>query len=249
MAQAKRTALITGSGKNIGRAIALHLAEAGHNIVINGSSDRAACEEVAGKVRELGAQATIQMCNIGDRAAVQAMAKAAIDKFGSVDILINNAAVRPDGKYLETDETEWQRIMDINFYSVFHLTRACLPGMIAKGWGRIVNFTGMMAQQGYPGKSAAVSVSKHAAWGLTKSLSREFGPKGITANIISPGTIPGPEADTSSARFEALRKANPSGRLGTADDIAAMVALLVSDQGGFVNGQMLQVNGGVVNQF
>lgn len=249
MAQGKRTALITGSGKNIGRAIALHLAEAGHNIVINGSRDTAACEEVAGQVRKLGAEAMVVMCNIGDRDKVQAMAKSAIDKFGSVDILVNNAAVRPDGKYLETTEEEWQRIVDINFYSVYHLTRACLPGMIAKGWGRIVNFTGMMAQQGYPGKSAAVSVSKHAAWGLTKSLSREFGPKGITANIISPGTIPGPEADTSSPRFETLRKANPTGRLGTADDIAAMVDLLVSDSGGFINGQMLQVNGGVVNQF
>ena len=249
MAQGKRTALITGSGKNIGRAIALHLAKSGHNIVINGSRDQAACEEVAGKVRALGAEAMVAICNIGDRAKVQAMAKAAIDTFGSVDVLVNNAAVRPDGKYLETTEEEWQRIVDINFYSVFHLTRACLPGMIAKGWGRIVNFTGMMAQQGYPGKSAAVSVSKHAAWGLTKSLSREFGPQGITANIISPGTIPGPEADPSSPRFETLRKANPTGRLGTADDIAAMVDLLVSDSGGFINGQMLQVNGGVVNQF
>jgi 3-oxoacyl-[acyl-carrier protein] reductase len=249
MAQGKRTALITGSGKNIGRAIALHLAKSGHNVVINGSRDTAACEDVAGQVRKLGAEAMVVMCNIGDRAKVQAMAKSAIEKFGAVDILVNNAAVRPDGKFLETTEEEWQRIVDINFYSVFHLSRACLPGMIAKGWGRIVNFTGMMAQQGYPGKSAAVSVSKHAAWGLTKSLSREFGPKGITANIISPGTIPGPEVDTSAARFETLRKANPTGRLGTADDIAAMVDLLVSDAGGFINGQMLQVNGGVVNQF
>jgi 3-oxoacyl-[acyl-carrier protein] reductase len=249
MAQGKRTALITGSGKNIGRAIALHLAQSGHNIVINGSRDQAACEEVADKVRALGVEAMVAMCNIGDRRKVQAMAKAAVDKFGAVDVLVNNAAVRPDGSYLETSEEEWQRIMDINFYSVFHLTRACLPGMIAKGWGRVVNFTGMMAQQGYPGKSAAVAVSKHAAWGLTKSLSREFGPKGITANIISPGTIPGPEADLSSPRLEALRKANPAGRLGTADDIAAMVDLLTSDAGGFINGQMLQINGGVVNQF
>lgn len=249
MAQGKRTALITGSGKNIGRAIALHLAKSGHNIVVNGSRDQAACEEVADKARALGVEAMVAMCNIGDRRKVQAMAKAAVDKFGAVDVLVNNAAVRPDGSYLETSEEEWQRIMDINFYSVFHLTRACLPGMIAKGWGRIVNFTGMMAQQGYPGKSAAVAVSKHAAWGLTKSLSREFGPKGITANIISPGTIPGPEAALSSPRLEALRKANPAGRLGTADDIAAMVDLLTSDAGGFINGQMLQINGGVVNQF
>lgn len=249
MTQGKRTALVTGSGKNIGRAIALHLAEAGCNIVLNGSQDRTACEEVAEKVRGLGVEASIEMCNIGDREKVQAMAKSAIAKFGAVDVLVNNAAVRPNGEYLSISEDEWQRVMDINFYSVYHLTRACLPGMIDKGWGRVINFTGMMAQQGYPGKSAAVSCSKHALWGLTKSLSREFGPKGITANIISPGTIPDPDADVSTPRFQALLKANPSGRLGTGDDIAAMVDLLASDRGGFVNGQMLQINGGVINQF
>jgi 3-oxoacyl-[acyl-carrier protein] reductase len=248
MAQGKRTALITGSNKNIGRAVALYLAESGHNIVVNGSRDKAACEEVAGKVRDLGAKALIAVCDIGDRKAVDAMARSAIETFGGVDVLVNNAAVRPDGAYLETSEDEWQRIMDTNFYSAFHLTRAFLPGMIAKGWGRIINFTGMMAQQGYPGKSAAVSVSKHALWGLTKSLSREFGPKGITTNIISPGTFPPSDADPNSARFEAMRKSNPTGRLGVPEDIAAMVDLLVSEQGGFINGQMLQINGGVVNQ-
>ena len=212
-----------------------------HRLAVNGVGDE--------KVRGLGVEATIEMCNIGDREKVLAMAKSAIAKFGAVDVLVNNAAVRPNGDYLSISEDEWQRVMDINFYSVYHLTRACLPGMIDKGWGRVVNFTGMMAQQGYPGKSAAVSCSKHALWGLTKSLSREFGPKGITANIISPGTIPDPDADVSTPRFQALLKANPSGRLGTPDDIAAMVDLLASDRGGFVKGQMLQINGGVVNQF
>jgi len=248
MSEAKRTALITGSGKNIGRAIALHLAEAGYNIVLNGSSDRAACEEVAAKVRDLGSEATIEMCNIGDHDKVKAMADAAISRFGAVDVLVNNAAVRPDGAFLDISEQEWNRIMDINFYSAFHLARACVPGMLSKGWGRIINFTGMNAQQGYAGK-AAVSVSKHALWGLTKSLSKEFGRQGVTCNIISPGTIPGPDADVSGPRFQALLKANPAGRLGTADDIAAVVDLLVTDEGGFINGQMLQVNGGVVNQF
>ena len=179
----------------------------------------------------------------------QAMARSAIEKFGAVDVLVNNAAVRPDGAYLSISEEDWQRVMDINFYSAFHLTRAFLPGMIDKGWGRIINFTGMMAQQGYPGKSAAVSVSKHALWGLTKSLSREFGPKGVTTNIISPGTFPASDADPNAPRFETLRKANPTGRLGVPDDIAAMADLLVSERGGFINGQMLQINGGVVNQF
>ena len=248
MTRGERTALITGSGKNIGRGIALHLAESGFNIVLNGSRDRAACEEVASKIRDLGSEALIEMCDIGDGEKVKGMANSAIDRFGSVDVLVNNAAVRPDGDFLETTEDAWQQVMDINLTSTFHLARACLPGMIAKGWGRIINFTGMNAQQGYAGK-AAVSVSKHAAWGLTKSLSKEFGPRGITTNMISPGTIPGEDADTSDPRFQALARANPVGRLGTPDDIAGMVDLLVSDQGSFINGQMLQINGGVVTQF
>lgn len=189
----------------------------------------------------------IEMCDIGDRDKVQAMAKSAIDTFGSVDVLINNAAIRPDGDFLDITEEEWNRVYDTNFSSAFHLARACIPGMIAKNWGRIVHFTGMNAQQGHAGK-AAVSVSKHALWGLTKTLSKEFGRQGITANIISPGTFPDVDADTSAPRFQALLKANPSGRLGTADDIAAVVDLLVSERGGFINGQMLQVNGGVINQ-
>ena len=147
-------------------------------------------------------------------------------------MLVNNAAVRPDGGFLTISEAEWNRVYDTNFNSAFHLARACLPGMIAKKWGRIIHFTGMHAQQGYAGK-AAVSASKHALWGMTKTLSKEFGRQGVT----------------SSPRFQGVLKANPSGRLGTADDIAAMVDLLVSENGGFINGQMLQVNGGVINQF
>jgi len=247
MANERRTALITGSGRNMGRGIAQHLAKSGYNIVLNGSRNRDACEEVAEKIRALGSEAMIEMCDIGDRDKVQAMAKSAIDTFGSVDVLINNAAIRPDGDFLDITEEEWNRVYDTNFSSAFHLARACIPGMIAKNWGRIVHFTGMNAQQGHAGK-AAVSVSKHALWGLTKTLSKEFGRQGITANIISPGTFPDVDADTSAPRFQALLKANPSGRLGTADDIAAVVDLLVSERGGFINGQMLQVNGGVINQ-
>ncbi len=243
-----KTALVTGSGRNIGRAVALHLAEAGCNIVLNGSQNRRACEEVAAKVQDLGAEAMIEMCDIGDREKVLAMAQSAIASFGSVDILVNNAAIRPEAAFLDMSEADWQRVMDVNFSSAFHLIRACLPGMIDKGWGRIVNFTGMNAQQGNHARAAG-SVSKHAMWGLTKSLSREYGPQGITSNIISPGTFPDVSVDTSTPQFEALRQENPVRRLGTGDDIAAMIDLLVTKEGGFINGQMLQVNGGVVNQF
>ena len=129
------------------------------------------------------------------------------------------------------------------------LARAALPHMIKKGWGRIINFTGMNAQRGYPGASV-VSVSKHALWGLTKALAVEFGSKGITSNIISPGTFPPDGEDVAkSDKYQTLLRNNPSGRLGHPSDIGGMIAYLCSDKGGFVNGQMLQINGGTVVQF
>lgn len=242
-----RTAFITGSGRNIGRAIALHLARSGHNIVINGSSNQQACDAVADEVRALGVEALVAMGNIGDREINNAMSTAALDKFGSIDILINNAAVRPNGDFLSMSEDEWERVMNINMSSAFWFGRAFIPGMVKRSYGRIVNFTGMNAQQGYAGK-IHVTVSKHAMWGMTKSLAKEFGRSGVTANIISPGTIVGESSDTHSMHgsLDALLANNPAGRLGTPDDIAAMVDLLVGEQGGFINGQLLQVNGGVV---
>ncbi len=247
MIERQRAALISGSGQNIGRAAAMQLAGKGMAVVVNGSSNLAACEEVVAAIHTAGGEAIIAMGNIGIREEALAVAQAGIKAFGGIDVLINNAAVRPDCSFLDVTEEEWHRVMNINFYGAFWLCRACLPHMVEQGWGRIINFTGMNAQQGYAGK-AHVSVSKHAAWGLTKSLAKEFGPKGVTTNIISPGTIVGESAagHSMAARFAQLEAANPAGRLGEPGDIAAMVDLLVSDGGGFINGQLLQVNGGVV---
>ncbi len=243
----QHTALITGSGRNAGRATALALAARGCNVVINGSSNRDACEAVADEARALGVKAEVLMGNIGDRDEVQGMAQAALDAFGVVDILVNNAAIRPSVPFLEVDEEEWDRIFNVDFKAAFWLSRAFLPGMIQQGWGRIVNFTGKNAQEGYKGKSP-VAVAKHASWGLTKSLAREFGPQGITCNIISPGKIIDPETDINAdPKLKQLLAANPSGRLGYPDDIANAVAFLTAEESGFVNGQMLQVNGGVVS--
>jgi len=245
---ATRSALITGSGQNIGRGIAHSLARSGFNIVLNGSSRRAACEAVAKEITDAGGNAIIAMGDIGVKAEANEIARLAIDAFGGVDVLINNAAIRPDSNFLEISEAEWDRVMDVNYKGSFWLARACLPKMIERGWGRIINFTGMNAQIGYAGKGS-VTVSKHANWGLTKALAKEFGPAGITANIISPGTIEGEIVDPDDHRdFNALRKSNTAGKLGTPDDIASLVELLVSDRGGFINGQMLQVNGGVACQ-
>ena len=246
VADSHRCALITGSGRNIGRAIALALAADGYKIAVNGSSDEDACQSVADEITAAGGEAVVAMGNIGIREQAHAVAEQAIDTFGAVDVLVNNAAIRPNFDLLNGDEVEFQKVMDINFYSCLWLTRACAPGMIKKGWGRIINFSGMNAQQGEIGKSA-VSIAKHANWGLTKSIAKELGRNGITCNIISPGTIVGEvNKPAISKKYPTLEETNPSGRLGTPRDIASAVSYLVSDENGFVNGQLLQINGGVV---
>jgi len=244
MTSAKRTALVTGSNKNIGRACVLHLAKAGCNVVVNGAKDRDAAERTAADARKLGIDALVAMGDVGVRGDAQRIADEALRHFGTVDILVNNAAIRKNAKFLEMSEEDWRYVMSVNFDASYWLSRRCLPGMIEKGWGRIINFAGMNAIHGYNGR-AHVSASKHAAWGLTKALAKEFGPKGITTNIVSPGPIMGEAQDAEqAAHISPMAARVPLGRLGTTDEVAAAVALLASDEGGFINGQMIQVNGG-----
>ncbi|MEZ5853969.1 MAG: SDR family NAD(P)-dependent oxidoreductase [Hyphomicrobiaceae bacterium] len=145
MAASRRTALITGSNKNIGRACALHLARAGCNVVINGAHDKGAADKVAAEAKALGVEALVAMGDVGDRVDCQGIADAALKQFGTVDILVNNAAIRENGKFLEMTEDDWRYAMAVNFDAAYWLARACLPGMLAKGWGRIINFAGMNA--------------------------------------------------------------------------------------------------------
>lgn len=237
--------MVTGAGRNIGRACVLELASAGFNVVINGSKDRAACETVAKEAAGAGVDAMVAMADIGDPKECRRIAGEAIERFGAVDVLVNNAALRPAKPFLEMQEADWRRVLSVDLDAAVWLAQACLPGMIARNWGRIVNFTGMNAIHGYAGR-APVSVAKHGAWGLTKALAKEFGPKGITTNAISPGPIAADvENDAASMhhRQETMAKV-PLGRMGTPAEIAAVVGLLVADGGAYINGQMIQVNGG-----
>jgi 3-oxoacyl-[acyl-carrier protein] reductase len=237
--------LVTGAGRNIGRACVLELAAAGFNVVINGSKDRAACESVAKEAARAGVDAVVAMADIGDPKECRRIADEAIKRFGAVDVLVNNAALRPAKPFLEMQEADWRRVLSVDLDAAVWLAQACLPGMMAKNWGRIVNFTGMNAIHGYAGR-APVSVAKHGAWGLTKALAKEFGPKGITTNAISPGPIAADvESDAASMhhRQETMAKV-PLGRMGTPAEIASVVGLLVADGGAYINGQMIQVNGG-----
>lgn len=239
-----KTALITGAGQNIGRAIAIALAKDGFNIVVNGLSNQTSCDETADLVRTEGTEALVAMGDVGTRDGCMAIAKAGIDAFGRIDVLVHNAAIRPFAPFLEMDEDDWQRVMDVNLSGSFWLARACLPGMVEAGWGRVVLFAGMNAIHGYNGR-AHVSVSKHGNWGLVKSLGKEFGPKGITANMVSPGPIRSDAWDEEQkAHVGGMVGRVPVGRLGEPEEVAATVSLLASEKGAYINGQMLQVNGG-----
>ena len=240
----RRTALITGSGRNIGRAVALALAADGLNIVVNGLNQRVPCEETAEAARAHGVEAIVVMGDVGTSEGCDKVAGAGIARFGAIDVLVHNAAIRPASPFLEMDEAEWRRVLDVNLGGAFWLARLCLPGMVEAGWGRIVTFAGMNAIQGYVGR-AHVSASKHAGWGLTKALAKEFGPKGITVNCISPGPIrTGHDDPAMTAHIKGQVSRIPAGRLGEPDEVAAAVSLLASEKGAFINGQLIQVNGG-----
>jgi 3-oxoacyl-[acyl-carrier protein] reductase len=244
MTQPKRKALITGSGRNLGRGIALRLAQAGYDVAIHARGNSADAEEVAKAARELGVDALACLGDTGSREDVRRIADTVLERFGNIDILVNVAAYRPFRNFLEISPDDWDRVMDVNVGGVVQLTQAFLPGMIERRWGRIINFSGMNSIRGYP-QRVHIAASKHAVWGMTKALSREFGQYNITANVISPGPAQSEHEDKAfDAAIVAQVAEIPLGRLGKQSEIAGMVAFLASEEGGFVSGQMLGVNGG-----
>jgi 3-oxoacyl-[acyl-carrier protein] reductase len=243
MTETTRTALVTGSGRNIGRAIVLELAGRGCNVVVNTRGDADAAESVADEARALGVEALALVGDAGRSEDVAGMAARILERFPTVDIVVNNAAIRPSSSFLEISEEDWHRVMDVDLHQAFYTAKAFLPGMVARHWGRIVNITGMNAIHGYAGR-AHVSAAKHGLWGLTKSLAKEFGPSGVTVNAISPGPIRSEHPDAEMTRhIESQLGKIPLGRLGEPEDIATLCGYLASDAGGFVSGQMIAANG------
>ena len=237
---AGKTALVTGSGQNIGRAIAVHLAQLGCNVVVNGATRAGPCEETAARVEAAGARALVAMGDVSRAADCAAIVAAARDRFGRVDILVHNAARRPHKPFLEMTEDDWHGVVDTALTASFRLSQAVLPDMVAQGWGRIVTFAGMKAIKGYF-EGAPISAAKHGVWGLTKALSTEFAGHGITVNTVSPGQIRKADAtEDDPARAARI----PAGVMGRPEDIAATVGFLCSPAAGFVTGQMIAVNGG-----
>jgi NAD(P)-dependent dehydrogenase (short-subunit alcohol dehydrogenase family) len=242
-----RTALVTGAGQNIGRAIALAFARAGANVVVNGRSDRAKLEGVAREAQGFGVQALAVLADAADWPAVEVMVAKGIEAFGQVDIAVAAVGIRPHQAFHEISIEDWQRVVDTNLTSAFYLDRAVLPGMRERRFGRIIHLAGSDAL--FPlANRAHVVASKHALHGLAKAIALEYGPEGITANSIAPGWI---DTKREAAWYPDLAKTYahiestiPLRQLGSVDDVAGACLYLASDLGRWVTGQMLHVNGG-----
>ena len=238
-----KTALVTGSARNIGRATALRLAAAGANVVVNARQDLAAAEAVAAEIGAAGGRAAVAMGDVTEPAMVAAMADAARDAFGSLDILVCNASARGQVPFLEMDHAQWRAVIDISIDGTFHLAQAALPTMLEKGWGRIVTLGGVSWHVGFKNRINNL-VAKSGLTGLTRGLAAEFGGRGVTANMVAPGPIE-TERPASAGAMPPMASPPPVPRYGTVDEIASAVTFLCLPEQGYINGQIIHVNGGM----
>jgi 3-oxoacyl-[acyl-carrier protein] reductase len=237
-----RVALVTGAGRNIGKAIALGLAREGAAVIVNARSNRAEAEAVAQQIRDAGGRATAMLADVSDRESLQAMLDAALAEYGHIDIVVNNAATRPSKGFLEMTYEDWRSVLATDLDAAFIASRAAAPGMVERGWGRIVNLSGLSAFQGGH-EGVHISAAKVGVIGLTRALSAELAHAGVTTNCIVPGLIDTREGDLP-PRLQARLAGIPAGRQGTVEDIAAMCVFLCTDAAGYVTGQTIHVNGG-----
>lgn len=243
---AGRTAIVTGSGRNIGRAIALSLARLGANVVVNGHRDRDALETVAEEIRALGTGALACLADVSDDAAVRAMVERAAATFGSVDIAISNVAIRRKQAFLDITPQDWDDVLRTNLSAAFYLARHAIPGMRERRWGRIVLVSGFDGFWGHVTDRAHNVTAKAGLHGLAMALAREFGRDGITANTVAPGAIDTIRDWSQYTHQEKARLESeiPCGRYGKPDEVAAACDFLCSERGAFVSGQVIHVNGG-----
>ena len=236
-----RTALVTGSTRGIGRAIAQELSESGANVAVVGR-DKSRAEEAAASLKNARGFA----CDVGDSASVTALVEEVEKSFGSLDILVNNAGITRDNLLMRIKDEDWSAVIDANLKAAFVAIRAASRGMMKRRWGRIINIASVVGITGNKGQ-ANYAASKAGLIGLTKSVAKEYASRNILANVVAPGFI---ETDMTAAMTpearESLSKLIPLERLGKPADIAGIVTFLASEQAAYITGQVFVVDGGMV---
>ncbi len=243
-----RTAMVTGSTRGLGRAIALAFARAGANVVLAGR-DRAALESVADEIRAFGGTADFEAFELSDLAATEAAVPNVLARHGKLDILVNNAAISGWNSFTESTLADWQRMFEINVTSMYLLAREAAKPMIAQGRGRIINFGSYVSVTGRE-RLAAYSASKHAVVGMTRSIAAELARHNVTCNAIAPGLFDTDMAAPTIGNQEVsrvFRSAIAMGRFGEPHEITGPALFLASDASGYVTGQTLHVDGGLVS--
>ena len=237
-----RRALVTGASGGIGAAVARALSAQGATVAVSGTREDALSHLVA----EIGGDCVSVPADLSDRDAVESLIGRSVDALGGLDILVNNAGITRDNLALRMKDEDWSSVLKVNLDSYFLLSRAALRGMMKQRFGRIINMTSVVGVTGNAGQ-ANYAASKAAIIGMSKSLAQEIASRGITVNCIAPGFIDTPMTRAlTEEQKTAIAESIPAGRLGTGDDVAACAAFLASDQAGYVTGQTLHVNGGLL---
>src|SRR5215475_5901314 len=237
-----KTALVTGASGGIGGAIAKALHAQGANVVLSGTR----AEALEAVKNELGSRAFIAACNLGDKESVEGVIKAAEAAAGApIDILVNNAGITRDNLFMRMKDEEWDQVIAVNLTAAFRLSRAVLRGMMKKRWGRIVAVTSIVGTTGNPGQGN-YAAAKAGLVGMTKSLAAEVASRNITVNAIAPGFIQTAMTDVlTDQQKELIASRIPAGRMGMPEEIAAAVVYLASEEGAYVTGETIHINGGI----
>jgi 3-oxoacyl-[acyl-carrier protein] reductase len=240
---AGRVALVTGSGRNIGRAIALQLAAGGAGVAVNVRSNKAEADAVVREIKATGGNAAVFVADIADPQAVEGMAAAVVEHFGGIDYLINNAAMRREKALDQMTFAEWREVMGTTLDGVFLCVKACLRALKTSGAGAIVNIGGLSAYTGSKHRAHVVA-AKAGLIGLTRALAHDLADDGITANLVSPGLIGTPRAAGSPEPQHHLLHSTLTGERGAPEEVAYAVRFLCGPGARYITGQQIQVNGG-----
>jgi 3-oxoacyl-[acyl-carrier protein] reductase len=241
-----KTALVTGSGRGLGKAIALKLAKMGANIVLNDIVSSDSIDATAKEFEEAGYNVIVTKGDIRNSEDVENMIKKSVDTYGSLDILVNNAGITKDMLMLKMKEKDWNDVISINLTGAFLCTKAAAKIMIKQRRGKIINISSVAGVMGNPGQ-ANYSASKAGLIGLTKSTAKELASRNITCNAVAPGIIMSKMTDILPDKVKENYLNNiPLGRFGTPEDVANVVAFLASDYSSYVTGQVIHIDGGLV---